>query len=266
MTGGARKSSGASGGVSQRSINSFFAPKRAKKAPGDEMIAKTTGAAEKEAVKRVSTELPVLTSTAKHDAENEQGAPILAHDNQTTPQKRSGPLQTSPAAVRNADPLRSSPRNIKSKEGPVSEMQLGARLLNKRLEIFWPADQAWYWGTVEKYDSATGKHTVLYDDETVEELVLADEKVRWSDGEEVGDHVNSPAVKSSPLGGRGLKRGRRKVTYLSEDDEEDVSDLKQEEKDADFVVNTNDATAQVSIPDVLRKPVSVLHSQEVLLL
>ena len=246
MTGGGRKSSGASGGVSQRSINSFFAPKKAKKAPENQPIAKSPGAAEEEAIARVSTELPVLTATAKHNAGKEQGVPSLARDNQTTPKKQNGLLQTAPAAVRNGDSLRSSPRNVKSKEGSNTATPLGARLLRKRLEIFWPADQAWYWGVVEKYDSATGKHTVLYDDETVEELVLADEKVRWSDGEEVVDHMNSALAKSPPVVGRGLKRGRRRVTYLSEDDEDDGSDFKEQEKDADFVVELNDATAQVS--------------------
>ena len=55
----------------------------------------------------------------------------------------------------------------------------GAALVGKSIEVYWPLDSAWYVANVVKYRPATGKHSLVYVDDQVREVVkLGDEK--WS--------------------------------------------------------------------------------------
>lgn len=38
--------------------------------------------------------------------------------------------------------------------------------------MFWEGDGAWYRGTVTGYSAATQRHTILYDDNDIERVVL----------------------------------------------------------------------------------------------
>ncbi len=49
--------------------------------------------------------------------------------------------------------------------------------MNKRIKVWWPNDEEWYAGSIESYDSKTGKHTIRYDDNELECVNLRDEKV-----------------------------------------------------------------------------------------
>lgn len=39
-------------------------------------------------------------------------------------------------------------------------------------QVFWEGDGAWYRGTVTGYSAATRRHTILYDDNDIERVVL----------------------------------------------------------------------------------------------
>ena len=47
------------------------------------------------------------------------------------------------------------------------------------MKLYWPTDQTWYDGYVEKYDAETQKHTVRYRDGEAEKLLLANERIEY---------------------------------------------------------------------------------------
>ena len=49
----------------------------------------------------------------------------------------------------------------------------------KRIEIWWEGDAVFYRGTVLQYHTASGKHTVLYDDGESEKISLGLMRHRW---------------------------------------------------------------------------------------
>ncbi|KAK3269265.1 hypothetical protein CYMTET_19506 [Cymbomonas tetramitiformis] len=56
---------------------------------------------------------------------------------------------------------------------------LKALAVGRRLKVWWPQDEVWYEGTVEAYDTAIGLHDIRYDDNEVEKVNLAYEKIEW---------------------------------------------------------------------------------------
>merc|ERR1712023_341836 len=59
------------------------------------------------------------------------------------------------------------------------EIETGQELVGRPIKVYWPIDQAWYDGYVEKYDEKTMKHTVRYSDGKGEKLLLANERVEY---------------------------------------------------------------------------------------
>ncbi|KAL1552451.1 hypothetical protein AAHA92_13246 [Salvia divinorum] len=51
-------------------------------------------------------------------------------------------------------------------------------VLNRRIKIFWPLDESWYYGLVNDYDSETKHHRIKYDDREEEIVNLLDEKFK----------------------------------------------------------------------------------------
>ena len=51
-------------------------------------------------------------------------------------------------------------------------------LLNRSIRVFWPDENKWFQGNIERYDERTGTHFIHYDDGENEEIVLATERVR----------------------------------------------------------------------------------------
>ena len=47
------------------------------------------------------------------------------------------------------------------------------RDFGKRVDVFWDGDGVFYRGTVTSYSAASRKHTILYDDNDVERVLLA---------------------------------------------------------------------------------------------
>lgn len=52
-------------------------------------------------------------------------------------------------------------------------------MLGKALSVYWPADKAWYRGTITDHNPSNGQHLVKYDDGEEEWVLLAHERVRW---------------------------------------------------------------------------------------
>jgi len=48
-------------------------------------------------------------------------------------------------------------------------------LLNHRLTVYWPDDDAWYCGSVVGFEPKEATHAVLYDDGVTESLNIAEE-------------------------------------------------------------------------------------------
>lgn len=51
-------------------------------------------------------------------------------------------------------------------------------VLNRRIKIFWPLDESWYYGLVNDYNSETKRHRIKYDDREEEIVNLQDEKFK----------------------------------------------------------------------------------------
>ncbi|KAL8521970.1 hypothetical protein ACS0TY_012209 [Phlomoides rotata] len=51
-------------------------------------------------------------------------------------------------------------------------------VLNRRIKIFWPLDESWYYGLVDDYNSDTRHHHIKYDDREVEWVDLREEKFK----------------------------------------------------------------------------------------
>ena len=59
------------------------------------------------------------------------------------------------------------------------EIEVGEELVGRPVKLYWPTDQTWYDGYVEKYDAETQKHTVRYRDGEAEKLLLANERIEY---------------------------------------------------------------------------------------
>ena len=51
-------------------------------------------------------------------------------------------------------------------------MLAGGTLRHVLLQVFWEGDGAWYRGSVTGYSATTQRHTILYDDNDIERVVL----------------------------------------------------------------------------------------------
>lgn len=51
-------------------------------------------------------------------------------------------------------------------------------IVGKRIAVFWPMDDAWYFGVVQAWDPKANEHSVLYDDGVTESISLQKEAVR----------------------------------------------------------------------------------------
>ena len=65
-----------------------------------------------------------------------------------------------PCASRLSQPYRAKRRSTVKKATPGP----GKELVGQRVEILWEAEKAWYGGTISKYNSRAGTHTIDYDD------------------------------------------------------------------------------------------------------
>eukprot|EP00775_Hariotina_reticulata_P003944 gene3944-4198_t len=64
--------------------------------------------------------------------------------------------------------------------------------VGKRLRVYWPAMQKWYYGIVKSYDPHSDRHTISYRDGDTQAVVLRHEPIVWSD--------DDPAVNGTSSG------------------------------------------------------------------
>ena len=57
----------------------------------------------------------------------------------------------------------------------------GKAAVGQQVAIWWPDDHAWYHGRVQGFQAAKGEHLIHYEDNKVEWLNLAKERVLWKD-------------------------------------------------------------------------------------
>jgi len=98
-------------------------------------------------------------------------------------------------------------------EEEVREVKVG-----DAVEIYWPEDEVYYPGKIGKFDSKTGKHTIKYDDNEEEHLVLKNEKWRFSESKKEeakpasskkrGRPTAVTKASAKPLGGKANKKKR----------------------------------------------------------
>lgn len=74
-------------------------------------------------------------------------------------------------------------------------------MVGKKVKVFWPVDQSWYTGTVQKYDSATGEHLLQYPDGDTE----------WV---KIGENNSTGGPSATGLGGEYPMTGHAETTPL----------------------------------------------------
>ncbi|XP_022976083.1 uncharacterized protein LOC111476594 [Cucurbita maxima] len=85
-------------------------------------------------------------------------------------------------------------------------------VLNRRIKVFWPLDQIWYYGLVNDYDNERKLHHVKYDDRDEEWIDLQNErfKLLLLPSEVPGrEERRKPVVGSNPANKRGRPRSRK---------------------------------------------------------
>lgn len=132
-------------------------------------------------------------------------------------------------------------------------------LLGSRVRVYWPAEDAWFKGTLSKYSSDTKKHYVRYDDGDSEWVDLTTEKYEILPGEAAAPKKKASTHKSKAKGGsKAASRKRPAAAVISSDSEGDedgdgaapsgseyeASDASS--SDAESLVSENDSEEDVS--------------------
>lgn len=109
------------------------------------------------------------------------------------------------------------------------------QILNRRIKVFWPLDNKWYYGLVKSYDPTNKLHYVRYDDHDEEWLQLRDEKfkIQLLPGEADG------FVKLLEKSGFGKVEGSVKDSFQSESKTLPSSELNNESKLGGFNNDSN---------------------------
>ncbi|KAK6927437.1 Enhancer of polycomb-like, N-terminal [Dillenia turbinata] len=83
-------------------------------------------------------------------------------------------------------------------------------VLNRKIKVFWPLDQSWYFGLVDNYDPETKLHHVKYDDRDEEWIDLEEERFKL-------------LLLPSEVPGRGEKKKSAAVKKVAEKRKEDIT-------------------------------------------
>lgn len=75
---------------------------------------------------------------------------------------------------------------------------LGANVVGREVEVFWPGDECFYYGTVDGFRPESGEHEVVYDDGNKEILQIAMQTVRWGPTATVRKGSSTSRVTSKP--------------------------------------------------------------------
>ncbi|KAH9327353.1 hypothetical protein KI387_007531, partial [Taxus chinensis] len=150
---------------------------------------------------------PIMAVPAFNSA---SGAPAAEKD-------ESSPVQSSGRALRPRKHRQN--HNGTKRYGEICFSDVDAfQILNRRIKVFWPLDNKWYYGTVKSYDPTNKLHYVRYDDRDEEWLQLRDEKFKLQllPGEADGRVRlldKSVSEKVEGLDGDGIQSGPKAMPY-----------------------------------------------------
>ena len=88
----------------------------------------------------------------------------------------------------------------------------GEAAVNRRVRVFWPAEGAFFPGTVQAFNAKNGKHAVRYDDGDVEEVLLAAERIEWV---YPGEDATVPRAPATVAGGGALSAKTKAVVVTT---------------------------------------------------
>ncbi|XP_021770096.1 DNA mismatch repair protein MSH6-like isoform X2 [Chenopodium quinoa] len=178
----------------------------------------------------VNKQYQITSFFTKADSSLPKSKPQLSppKSNQTPFPKSQNPNPNPNISPGSSPPTTPSPINAKSKSKSTPKPLLvigsqkstptgvnlkgnlfGEEVVNRRIRVYWPIDEAWYEGCVKSFDKVSGKHLVEYDDNEEEMIDLSKEEVEWIEVE------GGSSVKKS------RKRRLRKVSIVVDDEEEE---------------------------------------------
>jgi protein polybromo-1 len=77
--------------------------------------------------------------------------------------------------------------------------ELGDNVVDRRVAVFWPTEGLFYLGRIASYNCTSGEHTIWYDDDQTEDVMLFMQRMKWLDDEvpPLGTDSEAP-VKRAP--------------------------------------------------------------------
>jgi len=88
----------------------------------------------------------------------------------------------------------------------------GEAAIDRRVRVFWPAEGAFFSGTVQAFNPKNGKHSLRYDDGDVEEVLLAAERIEWVFP---GEDATEPRAPATAAGGGALSAKTKAVVVVA---------------------------------------------------
>ncbi|KAL3693850.1 hypothetical protein R1sor_007501 [Riccia sorocarpa] len=125
----------------------------------------------------------------------------------------------SPAVTPRKAPQRaSSSAADKTPASKIDQNRQGDELIGCKIKVWWPLDKRFYKGTITHYDSKKKRHRVIYDDNEVENLVLANEKFEITDASKAVPKKVSPEKSTvTPTASNQSGKLKRKASGQSVD-------------------------------------------------
>eukprot|EP00262_Sarcandra_glabra_P010239 TRINITY_DN2525_c0_g1_i2.p1 TRINITY_DN2525_c0_g1~~TRINITY_DN2525_c0_g1_i2.p1 ORF type:complete len:592 (-),score=146.42 TRINITY_DN2525_c0_g1_i2:68-1651(-) len=104
------------------------------------------------------------------------------------------------------------PRKEETPEVLNLHKDLGENLVGRKVKVWWPDDQMFYYGVIRSFDPVEKKHEVFYVDDEVETLLLSEEKWEFVEGDTVPDAKEQAPDLSSPGGSSEMPRKKKAKT------------------------------------------------------
>ncbi|XP_051135771.1 sister chromatid cohesion protein PDS5 homolog D-like isoform X2 [Andrographis paniculata] len=166
--------------------------------------------------KNVQGECSKKSDSAKVVRHGKRGRPRKKENiiNELNDQEKPKEKQMEPEKIK-------STKKQKDKKSKTPRGLYGEKLINQRIQVWWPMDETYYTGTVTAFDPETKMHTILYDDDETEILKLKKEKWALFSDEHLHQREEvihpSPAVEPTETAEKSskVKAGRSKKQIAS---------------------------------------------------
>lgn len=106
------------------------------------------------------------------------------------------------------------------------------RIVGRRIKVYWPLDERWYFGSLLEYDAATKRHRVVYDDHDEEWLFLPKErfKIQVYPGDNFTILASNRSWSQIPAEQQQEEVGRSRLQIPVEQQQEEVAAIVSGEK------------------------------------